>query len=143
MKYKIRKAKFEDSKGIAKVHIQSWRETYQGIVDDEYLKSLALRPRTKKLQEILKKQKKGSWTYVVEDEYDKIVGFISGGVSREHVAQFKGELYAIYILKKHQKNKLGYRLTKKLCSMLKKHGINNMFVCVLRDNESKVFYAKY
>ncbi len=143
MKYKIRKAKLEDAKGIAKVHIKSWRETYKGIVDDEYLKSLALGPRTKKWQEILKKSKDDSWTFVAEDEDGNIVGFISGGSAREHVAQFKGEIYGIYILKKHQGNKLGYRLTKKLCSILKKLGVNNMYVCVLKDNKSKNFYTKY
>ena len=143
MKYKIRKAKFEDAKKIAKIHIKSWRETYKGIVDDEYLKNLTLGPRTKKWQDILEKPKGDSWTFVAEDETGNIVGFILGGSAREHVAQFKGEMCAIYILKKHQGNKLGYRLIRKLCFMLKKRGINNMYVCVLKDNKSKNFYTKY
>ena len=143
MKYKIRKAKFEDAKGIAKVHLKSWRETYQGIIDDEYLKNMALGPRTKKWQKILKVPKSDGWTFIAEDESGNIVGFISGGLAREHFVQFKGEVYAIYILKEHQGNKLGHRLTKKLCSMLKKIGISNMYVCVLKDNESKNFYTRY
>jgi len=143
MKYKIRKAKFEDAKGIAKVHIKSWRETYIGIVDDEYLKSLVLETRTKKWQEILRDPKPDSWTFIAENEGGEIVGFISGGSARENFAEFKGEMYAIYILKNHQGNKLGYRLTKKLCSTLKKHSINSVYVCVLKDNESKNFYTKY
>lgn len=143
MKYKIRKAKLDDAKGIARVHIQSWRETYRGIVDDEYLKSLELKPRTLKWEESLGESKKDSWFFVAEDDNSNIVGFISGGIAREPIEQFKGELYAIYILKKHQKNKLGFRLTKKLCAMLSKQGVNTMFVCVLRDNISKAFYTKY
>ena len=81
MKYKIRIAKLKDAKGIAKVHVKSWRETYKEIVDDEYLKSLALGPRTKKWQEILEKPKDDGWTFVAEDTTGKIVGFISGGFS--------------------------------------------------------------
>ncbi len=118
MKYKIRKINFEDAKGIAKVHIKSWRETYKGIVDDEYLKNLTLKSRTKKWEEIFEKPKDDNWIFVVEDEDGNIVGFISGGSAREHVAQFKGELFAIYILKKHHGCNLGFRLTKKLCSIM-------------------------
>lgn len=143
MKYQIRKAKFDDAKGIAKVHINSWHETYKGIIDDEYLKSLALEPRFKYWQEILEKPKENSWTFVAEDEDGSIVGFIAGGSAREHIAQFKGEIYSIYVLKKHQGYKLGYLLTKKLCLMLNKNGIKNMYVCVLQDNNSKNFYTRY
>jgi ribosomal protein S18 acetylase RimI-like enzyme len=143
MKYNIRKAKLEDAKGITKVHITSWRETYRGIVDDEYLKSLSIETRTKKWETILKTPKDDKWTFVAEDESGKIVGFISGGLAQEYFAKFTGELYAIYILKKDQGEKLGYRLTKKLCSMLQKLEINTMYVCVLADNQSKNFYTKY
>ena len=143
MKYRIRKAKFEDAKGIAKVHIKSWRETYKGIVDEEYLRNLDLEHRTNKWKEILEKPKPHSWTFVAVDEDEKVVGFISGGAAREKVAQYKGEMYAIYILKRAQGYKLGYRLTKRLCSILTKQGIKNMYVCVLRENNSKTFYTRY
>jgi ribosomal protein S18 acetylase RimI-like enzyme len=144
MKYKIRKATFEDAKGIATLHVKGWRETYKGIVVDEHLKNLSIPQRTKKWQLALAEPKKDEWIFVVEDSKGTIVGLISGGRSRDtKIKKFKGELYAIYIYKNHQKNKLGYRLTKKLCLMLKKHRIQSMFVIVLRDNDSKNFYAKY
>ena len=37
---KIRKADLADTKGIAKVHVDSWRTTYANILPDEYLNSL-------------------------------------------------------------------------------------------------------
>lgn len=58
MMYKIKKAKFEDVNGIAKVHVQSWREAYRGIVNDDYLKNLKISDRRKKWQKIYLNQKK-------------------------------------------------------------------------------------
>lgn len=37
----IRKAVLADSKGIAKVHVDSWRTTYKNIIPDEFLKKLS------------------------------------------------------------------------------------------------------
>jgi L-amino acid N-acyltransferase YncA len=143
MQYKIRKAQLADAKGIAKVHIQSWRETYRGIVADEYLKNLSLTKRIRRWQEMLSKPTKESWTFVSEDTKSRVVAFASAGRSRDmDNKKFKGELYAIYILKKHQGAGLGFRLVKKLCSTLTKYGMNNMFVAVLKDNTSKNFYTK-
>ncbi len=138
MIYKIRKARAVDAKAIAKVHVRSWRETYKDIVDNEYLKNLSIPARTKKWEESLKKPEQNNWTFLVEDSIGKVVGFITGGIGEN-----EAELYAIYILKKHQKNNLGYRLTKKLCYSFIKHGVKSMFVCVLKDNSSKNFYTKH
>ncbi len=69
---------------------------------------------------------------------------MSGGESRKKdIKKFNGELFAIYVLKKYQNNKLGYRLTKKLVSTLEKCHIHSMFVRVLKNNDSKLFYTKY
>lgn len=144
MKYKISRAKFEDARGIALVHVQSWRETYKGIINDKYLKNLVFARRAKRWQEMLSEPKANTWTFVSKNSNGKIIAFISGGISRDkQIRQFKGELFAIYILKKYQKNKIGYRLIKKLCLMLEKRNIHSMFVCVLKDNISKSFYTKY
>lgn len=40
---KIRKAELTDTKGIAKVHVDSWRTTYTNIVPEEYLRNLTLK----------------------------------------------------------------------------------------------------
>src|SRR5205809_105170 len=41
MKATIRPARVEDAAGIAKVHIDSWRTTYKGMVPDEHLAGLS------------------------------------------------------------------------------------------------------
>lgn len=44
----VRTATVEDTWGIAHVHVESWRETYQGIVSDEYLNSILKNTKVKK-----------------------------------------------------------------------------------------------
>ena len=142
MEYKIMKAKVSDAEGIAKVHIRTWHETYKGLVEDEYLKGLILGERITKWEERLVPNKK-HWAFVAVDEKDKIVGFISGGRARDKkLKRFGGELYAIYILKAHQKKNIGTLLTQRLCKEFEKNRIKNMYVCVLKDNPYKSFYRK-
>ena len=35
--FEIRKASIDDSEGIVKVHIDVWKTTYTGIINEEYL----------------------------------------------------------------------------------------------------------
>ncbi|WP_306428702.1 hypothetical protein [Robertmurraya siralis] len=37
----IREATLSDAEGIAKVHVDSWRTTYKGIVSDVFLEQLS------------------------------------------------------------------------------------------------------
>ena len=49
----IRRALPEDAATIARVHIDSWRETYAGIVSAEYLKNLSYSDRTARWEDNL------------------------------------------------------------------------------------------
>ncbi|MFT7184518.1 MAG: L-amino acid N-acyltransferase YncA [Oceanicoccus sp.] len=144
MNYKIRLAVRKDAVGIAQVHVTSWRETYSGTVDKKYLDNLSVEKHKNKWNEILSDKKNQSWTLVAKSAEGEIVGFASAGKARETAEEpYEGELYCIYLLKKHQKNRLGFLLVKELCTTLKKNKIYNMYVGVLEDNESKTFYTKY
>lgn len=43
----IRKANRDDAPGIAKVHVDSWRTTYKGIIPQSFLDELSYEQRTK------------------------------------------------------------------------------------------------
>ena len=141
--YGIRPAIVEDAQGIAEVHIHSWRETYQGIVDPAFLERMSVSKRAQKWEEGLRKQQESRLTYVAENEKGKIVGFISGGRGRDKDIPYSGELYAIYILQSDQRKKLGQGLLTQLVDFLKLQGHNSMYVEVLKDNPFKSFYKKY
>ncbi|MEW4429737.1 hypothetical protein AB1I68_19920 [Paenibacillus pabuli] len=42
----IREAMINDAEEIAKVHVDSWRTTYKGIIPEEFLTNLSYKQRT-------------------------------------------------------------------------------------------------
>ncbi|HZR38997.1 MAG TPA: GNAT family N-acetyltransferase [Ktedonobacteraceae bacterium] len=135
---KIREARVEDAEGIARVHVDSWRTTYRGLMADEVLDELSYERREQMWVGILSGDK--NFTFVAEDEAGRIVGFIDGGPEREGDPVYKGELYAIYLLEECQGSGLGRRLTRALVEKLIEAGFSTMLVWVLVTNSARHFY---
>ena len=133
----IRKAVLSDAKGIAKVHVDSWKTTYKNIVSDQYLKNLTYESRDRLWENNIP----NGGVYVAENKEGEIVGFSSGGLERSgNYHGFEGELYAIYILKEYQGNGIGKALVKPIIEEITELGLNSMLVLVLKDNISRLFY---
>ena len=66
-----------DIAGLARVHVQSWRETYAGIVPQAFLDGLNLESREGQWRRTLEV---GNAVFVAEDQ-DQIVGFASCGAA--------------------------------------------------------------
>ncbi|ASF40622.1 N-acetyltransferase [Halobacillus halophilus] len=136
---KIRRAAVTDAEGVAKVQVDSWRSTYERIVPEEYLTSMTYENRAQKWKEMITKQ----MVYVAENCEGDIIGFSNGGQARSRTyPEYEGELYALYLLKKHQRNGLGKRLIEPIIHELNKMNIYSMLVFVLADNDSRFFYEK-
>lgn len=133
----IRKAMPADSKGIAKVHVDSWRTTYKNLFPDEYLQSISYESR----EELWNRSIPNGYVFVAENDKGEIIGFSSGGKERTgKYANYEGEIYAIYILQEYQGKGIGRQLVKSLIEQLTKVGIHSMTVLVLEENPSKHFY---
>ncbi|MGD6857652.1 N-acetyltransferase family protein [Bacillus infantis] len=134
---KIRKADLTDTKGIAKVHVESWKTTYVNIVPEEYLNNLTY----ESWEQIWINNISNGSVYVAQNNEGEIVGFSSGGKERSgKYSGFDGELYAIYILKEYQGQGIGKALVKPIIDDIKGMGLNSMLVLVLKDNISRLFY---
>ena len=139
MDFIIREAKVKDASGIANVHVESWVETYTGIVPEEYLSSLSKAKRQEMWESFISSNKEKQYTFVAEVN-GSIVGFVNGGEAREKEHGYDGELCAIYLLKEFQGKKIGKNMFNKLCEFLKKDSMKNMYLWVLRDNATIDFY---
>ena len=85
----IRRANFDDVKGIAKVHVDSWQTTYKGVFPDEFLAKLSYEQRENLWKNNLEEQQ----VYVAENDSGEIVGFSVGGKERTgEYKKFIGEL---------------------------------------------------
>ncbi len=130
----IRTASPADAGPIARVHVDSWRTTYQGIVPAEYLANLSYRDRESMWHEALTAARTATSIFVAETESGEVVGFASAGPEREGNSIYRAELYAIYILQQHQTIGLGRRLVSTVTQRLLEHGFSSMLLWVLEDN---------
>lgn len=137
---KIRPARVNDAEGIAHMHVESWRSSYKGIIAKDYLAGLSKKRRADRWRENLSVQNLKSCIFIVADENEQIIGVASGGPQRDTQLNYDGELYAIYLLKRFQRNGLGSRLMVAVATHLAANGFKNLLVWVLEKNPSRLFY---
>ncbi len=136
--FSIREATSPDAVGIARVHVESWRTTYAGIVPDAYLAGLDEALRAQLWSEFLC----GDTTVLVAENQKGILGFAHAGRVREPIQRCDAELYSIYLLNDAQKRGIGSELLKAVARKLLSKGFQSMAVWVLERNPSRAFYAK-
>ena len=92
MKYYIRKATLSDAEGIAKVHVDSWKTTYPGLIPDAIIRANTYQKRVESWRSKLEnweldRKSRTSQTYVAISDHNfsddikagQIIGFIFGG----------------------------------------------------------------
>lgn len=142
VKFRIRKASIEDAEGIAKVHLDSWRTTYKGIIDDDILDKLNMESRTERWRGILESQPEDYRIFVAEDQQKHVIGFLDGGKNREKSYEYDAEMYAFYLFEHVQKQGVGSEMVKELAVELQSLGLKSILVWVLKDNPARRFYEK-
>ncbi len=140
MEARIRKANPQDVSAIAKVHVDSWRTTYKGIVADDYLAALSYEKRESAWLEILKSSPHSTSVYVAESPAGAVVGFASSGPEREGDATYRGEIYCIYLLQNYQRRGIGSALWIACVDHLRGLGFTSWLVWVLKSNPACQFY---
>jgi GNAT superfamily N-acetyltransferase len=128
-----RRARLEDAAGIGAVQVDSWRSTYRDIVPAHYLDSMTVEDHSRRWARLLSQPGNLEMTFVVE-EGGRIVGFAMGGSEREGDSRFRGELYAIYLVREAQGRGYGRALVESVADALLQHRFYSMLVWVLRDN---------
>ncbi len=135
-----RKANVEDALAVAKVHVESWRKSFAGIVPQEFLDNLTVEKREQAFR-----QRLGDANYkmfVAETAKDGIVGFADFGAARESDFAFEAELYAIYLLREFQGKGIGENLFKLCQKEMSADGFGSMYLIALEVSPYKSFYEK-
>ncbi len=140
MNIQIRKAVLEDSEEIAKVHVESWRTTYSGIMKDSIIAGLDVGKRTELWKNNLTIE--GNLVVVAEKK-GQIIGFACGSAVKEgEYPEYDGDVTAIYFYKEEQGNGYGKLLLDALFQEFCQKGFRNAIVKVLDQNNSRYFYEK-
>ena len=134
MDFRVRPAQPTDIPAIARVHVDTWRTAYQGIIPQEHLDALSYARREQAWAGILSKgdPKEHNLVGVVGTT---VAGFVSGGPHREGPG---GEIYAIYVREEYQGFGLGRSLVTAALALLERP----VFVWVLAANSARGFYER-
>ncbi len=104
----IRDATVEDAPAIARIHVDTWRDAYAGIIPESFLANLSKESRQNRWADVLTQSAHG--TIVITNEDSGIVGWASFGPSRDDDGAGTGEIYAVYLDSGHQGKGYGRKM---------------------------------
>ncbi len=131
---RVRTAEPRDADSLARVHVDSWRSTYAGILPDEFLAGLSYRDRESFWEQALTTARPTVSNFLAETEAGDVVGLAAGGPERTGSETYLGELYLVYLLEQHQRRGLGRLLVSAVAERLLADGFGSMLLWVAKDN---------
>ncbi|MDA1326394.1 MAG: GNAT family N-acetyltransferase [Proteobacteria bacterium] len=137
----VRRGRGDDAASIARVHVESWRSTYAGMLPKDMLLKLSSADHEARWwRHVLGRFRRRHYVYVAEHETDGVIGFISGGPARESGLDPEAEIYALYLLDEFQGEGVGRALFLRLANRLNRECGPSLVVWVLSENPSRYFY---
>lgn len=115
----IKKANEYDSEIITKIHLNSWRTTYNNFFSKKLFmkRELEFKERNKKIKEKIIND--DDCHYIIYEENENILGFLCYGTARGNKYNGMGEIYSIYLEEKNQRRDMGTNLIKEAFKFLR------------------------
>ncbi|MEO1017604.1 MAG: GNAT family N-acetyltransferase [Pseudomonadota bacterium] len=132
----VRRGRPSDAPAIARIYVDSWRRTYQGLIPQHYLDGLSYVAFERHWRRTFAAR---AWAFVAEIE-SKVIGIASGGRCRRP-GLASGELYVLYVQEMFQNRGIGRALFDACHLELATRGHPDMLVWVLADNQAREFYG--
>ncbi|HZD75451.1 MAG TPA: GNAT family N-acetyltransferase [Acidobacteriaceae bacterium] len=144
----MRSATADDAPGIARVHVDTWRSSYQGIIPQDFLDALDAAKRAAMWKAEI--GRKDAHVLVAEDTVAEdtvaVCGFISGGILRDGVdvarQNYDSEIYTLYVSPAFQGHGVGRELMRALAARLAEDGLTRPVVWALEKNPWCAFYER-
>jgi GNAT superfamily N-acetyltransferase len=141
---KIRAAAPADAKEIARIHVDTWRAAYRGIVPEDYLANLSYAESQEMWRRVAGEDGEQAGCLFVAEEGGTLFGFASGSPRRrfsQGFAVYRGELQALYVLPSRQRAGAGRQLVGAVACCLAECGVSSMLLWVLKENRiARRFY---
>ena len=135
----IRPSQPIDAGAMSRIYVQTWQDTYLGVVPYGYLSTMSVNQHE---HAFLNELRSREITSFVAEDNGRLMGFITGGYERNGDCIYSGEIYTLYVLKNHQRKGIGSRLVSALATQFERFGIYSMLVWVLKENPCRRFYKK-
>ena len=136
----VRAASPLDAAPLARVHRESWRTTYAGILPLDVIARQAGR------------KSEGAWrnrlfaaggltaTWIAERPGEGLVGFAACGPARETIEGLEAEIHALYVLQSQQRRGVGRALVRAAARHFVRNGYFGFYLWVLKANRARLFY---
>lgn len=139
----VRRARLSDAAEVARVHVDTWRCSYAGILPDRYLVGMNEIRNAAQWRRIIVTPACDEAVMVAERRGrsgQELVGFGSAGVSRYRRLGYQGEVYTLYVAPDWQGCGIGSRLLYGLFSLLARRDQHSALIAVLSANPARYFY---
>ncbi|WP_291431893.1 GNAT family N-acetyltransferase [Deinococcus sp.] len=138
----IRAATPADAPAIAAIHVQSWRETYAGLMPGEFLDRMTgADMQARRAQFWTQNITAGQDVVRVAEADGTVIAFASAGEARDHPG-FDSELFTLYALRAAQGHGTGQALLRAVMGALRERGARSMALWVLDVNPTRSWYAR-
>jgi GNAT superfamily N-acetyltransferase len=137
----IRRGVVDDAKEASRMHAETWRTSYRGLVPDALLDGLADDRWENGWRRAFESMDPTRAVHVAEIG-GRIAGFAGGGRARHSAPPgHVGEVYALYVRPAHQRQGIGRRLLKAAAADLADRGLVPIVIWTLFENPaSRAFY---
>jgi ribosomal protein S18 acetylase RimI-like enzyme len=135
----VRAASVGDAAEISRVHRESWRTTYAGILPLDVIAAQAGRTNEAAWRRRLIDASQWQSTWIAQDR-GEVVGIAHCGDARHQLEGIEAEIYALYVLQDHQRRGAGRALVRACARHFVRQGQFGFYLWVLKANRARLFY---
>jgi ribosomal protein S18 acetylase RimI-like enzyme len=137
----IRQARPDDADAVARVYIESWHDTYPGIISSQLLCSMTERGQSARWRATIAARGRES-VLVAEYGQHGVIGMTSFGPSRDASLPFDGEIYTLYVDPGFFGFGAGRALLRSAFVNLRQQGFRSCVIWAHAKNNARFFYEK-
>lgn len=135
----IRKARPTDAEAVARVYVESWRDTYPGVLPAKLLLSMTVEGQAARWRNAIALAARET-VLVAEDSRGNVLGMTSMGRSRDSDFGFDAEVYTLYVHPFAMGRGIGRALLTGAFSALAHKGHNSCLIWSHAKNPARYFY---
>ena len=129
-----------DAAALGRVHVQSWRETYPGLLPGAYLAAMRPQVHARRFYRDLIRAREGEAVLVAEGAAGA-VGYAAGALLTGEGRAADAEVHTLYVLREAQGSGLGRALLVAAARVFRAQGASSLMLFVLSGNQrARGFY---
>ncbi len=138
----VRRARVDDARAIAEVHVRSWQAAYRGLIDEKVLMNLSVEGRQAMWETFL--QQEPPIIFVAEKD-SEVIGFCSFGPVRDgdDESSCVAEIMCLYVQPENWRAGVGTALWRQALGTITADGFDAIILWVLDTNlRARTFYER-